>query len=131
VAERRGARFFDDSKATNIGAVRKSIDSFDERIVLLLGGYDKGGDFASLRSVLRERVERVVCFGAAGPHILGQLDGATRCEVVATMADAVRAAAAAVKPGQSVVLAPGCASFDEFESYAERGTRFRALVEEL
>jgi UDP-N-acetylmuramoylalanine--D-glutamate ligase len=131
VAERRGARFFDDSKATNIGAVRKSIDSFDERIVLLLGGYDKGGDFASLRSVLRERVERVVCFGAAGPHIAGQLDGATRCEVVATMADAVRAAAAAVKPGQSVVLAPGCASFDEFESYAERGTRFRALVEEL
>lgn len=131
VAEKDGARYYDDSKATNIGAVEKSIASFDAPIVLLLGGYDKGGDFRSLRDLIAARVDRVVCFGAAGPSIAAQLAGVSRCEVVAGMSEAVRAAAAGARPGQPVVLAPGCASFDEFRDYAERGQRFRTLVEAL
>jgi len=131
VGERRGARFFDDSKATNIGAVEKSIASFREPIVLLLGGYDKGGDFAALLPALIEHGSRVVCFGAAGPHIARQLAGQVACDVVERMEQAVRSAAQRVQRGQAVVLAPGCASFDEFRDYNERGERFRAVVETL
>jgi len=131
VTARGGARFFDDSKATNIGAVEKSIASFAEPIVLLLGGYDKGGDFAALIPALRERGSRVVCFGAAGPQIARQLEGRIACEVVDRLEQAVHTAAERAVHGQPVVLAPGCASFDEFRDYNERGERFRALVESL
>ncbi|HSP95654.1 MAG TPA: UDP-N-acetylmuramoyl-L-alanine--D-glutamate ligase [Candidatus Dormibacteraeota bacterium] len=130
VGERAGVRWYDDSKATNVGAVEKSIDSFPGGIVLLLGGYDKGGDFAVLRRRLAARVARTICFGKAGPEIAAQLGAAAAPVVVSDLAAAVRAAAAA-RPGQVVVLAPGCASFDEFRNYAERGQRFRALVEDL
>ncbi|MBX3026509.1 UDP-N-acetylmuramoyl-L-alanine--D-glutamate ligase [bacterium] len=130
VAERGGVRWYDDSKATNVGAVEKSLDSFPGGIVLLLGGYDKGGDFAALRPRIAARVARTICFGQAGPAIAAQLGGDLSPLVVPDLAAAVRHAAAA-RPGQVVVLAPGCASFDEFRDYAERGARFRALVEEL
>ncbi len=131
VAEKSGARYFDDSKATNVGAVEKSIASFPGGIILLLGGYDKGGDFRSLRRCMPGRVDRVVCFGAAGPEIAAQLSGAVECEVVGGVADAVRCAARLAGPGQTVVLAPGCASFDEFRDYAERGRQYRSEVERL
>jgi UDP-N-acetylmuramoylalanine--D-glutamate ligase len=131
VRELAGVRYFDDSKGTNTGAVQKSIESFAEGIILLLGGRDKGGDFAALRPAVTERVAHVICFGEAGPSIAGQLNGATRCSVVPDLARAVETAAAAAKAGQTVVLSPGCASFDEFRDYAERGQRFRALVEAL
>jgi UDP-N-acetylmuramoylalanine--D-glutamate ligase len=131
VRELRGVRYFDDSKGTNTGAVCKSVASFTGGIVLLLGGRDKGGDFAALRPVIGERVAHLVCFGEAGPNIARQLDGAARCSLVPDLAGAVATAAAAAEPGQTVVLSPGCASFDEFRDYAERGRRFRALVEAL
>lgn len=131
VREHGGVRWYDDSKATNVGAVEKSLDSFDGHVVLLLGGYDKGGDFAALRPRLAARTDHVVCFGAAGPAIAAQLGLAHGVTVVPSLADAVAAAAAQARPGAVVVLAPGCASFDEFRDYAERGRRFRALVEEL
>lgn len=130
VAERGGVGWYDDSKATNIGAVEKSIDSFPGGIVLLLGGYDKGGDFAALRPRIDARVAAVICFGAAGPSIAAQLGESGAC-VVPRLADAVRRAAERARPGQAVLLAPGCASFDEFRDYHERGQRFRALVEAL
>jgi len=130
VAERGGVRWYDDSKATNVGAVEKSIDSFAGGIVLLLGGYDKGGDFAALAPRLG-RVAQLICFGTAGPTIAAQLGPAAAARLVPDLAAAVHAAAAAARPGQVVLLAPGCASFDEFRDYAERGTRFRALVEVL
>ena len=129
VAERGGVRWFDDSKATNVGAVEKSIDSFAGGIVLLLGGYDKGGDFAALRPRLAQ-VARVICFGKAGPSIAAQIHPAG-ADLVADLAAAVRRAAEVATAGQVVVLAPGCASFDEFRDYVERGERFRALVEAL
>ncbi|MEO8605936.1 MAG: UDP-N-acetylmuramoyl-L-alanine--D-glutamate ligase, partial [bacterium] len=129
VGERGGVRWYDDSKATNVGAVEKSIDSFPGGVVLLLGGYDKGGDFAALSSRLG-RVAQLIGFGKAGPSIAAQLAPAV-VRLVPDLAAAVRAAAEVARPGQVVLLAPGCASFDEFHDYAERGQRFRALVEAL
>ena len=131
VGEHDGVRWYDDSKATNVGAVEKSIDSFPGGIVLLLGGYDKGGDFAALRPRLAARVARTICFGKAGPEIAAQLGADAAPTLVKVVGAAVRAAAAAATRGQVVILAPGCASFDEFRNYAERGQRFRALVEDL
>ena len=131
VRERDGVRWYDDSKATNVGAVEKSIDSFPGGIVLLLGGSDKGGDFAALRPRIAARVAHVICFGQAGPHIADQLGPGTAAGVVAGLASAVQRAAELARPDQVVVLAPGCASFDEFRDYADRGARFRAWVEAL
>lgn len=131
VREYRGVSYYDDSKGTNIGAVEKSIRSFAGGVILLLGGYDKGGDFRGLDRLLRERVTQVVCFGAAGPGITAQIERSADCIVVADLAAAVGTAAQLAQPGQTVLLSPGCASFDEFRDYAERGQRFRALVEAL
>ena len=130
VRTHRGVDYYDDSKGTNVGAVEKSIRSFPGGVILLLGGYDKGGDFAALSALIRERVERVIYFGAAGDRIAAQLSDAPG-EIVADLAAAVAAAAARAVSGQTVLLSPGCASFDEFRDYAERGARFRAFVEAL
>jgi len=131
VAERRGVRFYDDSKGTNVGAVEKSLRGFTGGVVLLLGGYDKGGEFNTLRALVRERVTRLICFGAAAETIAAQLEGAAPCETVSGLADAVARAGAGAAAGQTVLLSPGCASFDEFRDYAERGRRFREWVEAL
>jgi UDP-N-acetylmuramoylalanine--D-glutamate ligase len=129
VAERNGVHYYDDSKGTNVGAVEKSLLSFPAGIVLLLGGYDKGGDFRPLIPLIRDRTAAVLCFGGAGPQIAAQLGASVCIEVVANLAAAVARAAQLAQPGQTVLLSPGCASFDEFRDYQERGQRFRALVE--
>jgi UDP-N-acetylmuramoylalanine--D-glutamate ligase len=135
VREHNGVHYYDDSKGTNVGAVSKSVASFQGDIVLMLGGYDKGGDFSMLTLPLRERVRHVVLFGAAGPAIrqqlLGSLGDAVAFTCVDRLAEAVTAAARAARPGDVVLLSPGCASFDEFSDYAQRGQRFRELVESL
>ena len=84
-----------------------------------------------VRSCLRPTVERVVCFGKAGPTIASQLDSAVPLDVAPDLGAAVRAAASSANPGTTVLLSPGCASFDEFRDFAERGQRFRELVEAL
>jgi UDP-N-acetylmuramoylalanine--D-glutamate ligase len=131
VRERAGVRYFDDSKGTNVGAVIKSIESFADNVILLLGGYDKGGDFSVLRPLLAQRVKQVVLFGKAGATIAAQISGAVPMVEVASLTDAVPAAAATARPGDTVLLSPGCASFDEFTDYTARGRRFRELVEAL
>lgn len=131
VRERSGVRFFDDSKGTNVGAMEKSIESFAGSIVLLAGGYDKGGDFRVLLPLLRSRVKHLVLFGAAGPKIHVQLNGTVPISTVPDLAAAVTEANAHAVPGDTVLLSPGCASFDEFTDYSARGRRFRELVEAL
>ena len=131
VRERDGVRYYDDSKGTNVGAVIKSLESFPGKVVLLAGGYDKGGDFSALRPLLRERARLVVLFGAARATIAKQIEGAADSVEVPTLAAAVATAAQAAQSGDTVLLSPGCASFDEFANYAERGRHFRALVETL
>jgi UDP-N-acetylmuramoylalanine--D-glutamate ligase len=131
IREHRGIRYFDDSKGTNVGAVEKSLQSFPGNVVLLLGGYDKGSDFHALADPIRRQSVRVLTFGAAGPGIAAQLDGVAPISVTKNLAEAVSTAARVAGAGDVVLLSPGCASFDEFRDYAERGDRFRALVEAL
>jgi UDP-N-acetylmuramoylalanine--D-glutamate ligase len=131
VREIGGVRYYDDSKGTNVGAVEKSLASFDQGVILLAGGYDKGGDFSALAPLLASRVKRLVLFGAAGPTIRAQLPAEIPSSVVADLAAGVHEAARFATVGDTVLLSPGCASFDEFTDYAARGRRFREVVEGL
>jgi len=131
VREHAGVRFFDDSKGTNVGAMEKSIASFGQGVILLAGGYDKGGDFGVLVPLLRARVKHLVLFGAAAPTIRRQVGDGIPSSLVADLNAAVHEAAARARSGDTVLLSPGCASFDEFTDYAARGRRFRELVEAL
>ena len=130
VHEARGVRYYDDSKATNVGAVVKSLHSFSARVVLLAGGLDKGADFTALRPIVAERVRLVVAYGVARRRIREDLGDAVPVECVESFSDAVRKSVEAAKSGDVVLLAPACASFDQFVDYAERGTTFRILVGE-
>jgi UDP-N-acetylmuramoylalanine--D-glutamate ligase len=131
VREWRGVRFYDDSKGTNIGAVEKSLASFASPVILLAGGYDKGGDYAKLGPTLHTRVRYAVFFGAAGPKWAEQTGRFVPHTVVRHLQEAVRKAAEIAAPGDVVLLSPGCASFDEFEDFAHRGRCFRQWVEKL
>jgi len=132
VAERRAVCWYDDSKATNVGATVKSLESFAQPVVLLAGGVDKGGDYAPLAAAARGRVRRALVFGAARERLAAALEAAdVAVERVGDLPAAVDAAAAAACPGDVVLLAPACSSFDMFTDYAARGRAFRAAVEAL
>lgn len=128
VAERDGILYIDDSKATNVGAVRAALAGLGRRAVLLLGGRDKAGRFADLAPQLAETVSLAVCFGEAGPAIASQIEGMVALTVAPGLAEAVDAARAAARPGQAVLLSPGCASFDAYRGYDHRGRHFAELV---
>ena len=125
VAEIAGVRFVNDSKATNIEAARRAIESFDEGVVVILGGRFKGGDFADLAVPLQSRHGAVVAIGEARDLIAAALAGRIPVHVASDMGAAVRQAFAIAGPGSTVVLAPACASFDMFRDYAERGRVFK------
>jgi len=131
VRERNGVSYVDDSKGTNVGAVVKSLASIAGPVILLAGGVDKGGSYAPLRALVRERVKRLVLFGESRETIRSELGAETETVVVDSLEDAVGQAVAVAQPGDTVLLSPACASFDMFRDYAERGERFRALVERL
>ena len=135
VATVRGVRFVNDSKATNVEAARRSIESFDGPVVAIVGGQFKGGDLRELRDPLRRRAGSVVAIGDAAPRVHEALDDAVAVRDAHSMPDAVREAYTLAAGAGVVVLAPACASFDWFRDYAERGRVFkeavRALEEEL
>jgi UDP-N-acetylmuramoylalanine--D-glutamate ligase len=131
VAEKRGVCYFDDSKGTNVGAVMQSLASFPGRVVLLAGGVDKGGDYAPLRVLVREKVKKLIVFGQAKETLRAALGQEVDTLVVDTLPEAVREAAAVVQTGDTVLLSPACASFDQFHDYVHRGQVFRACVEAL
>ena len=128
VSDRQGVAWFNDSKATNVGAAIQSLLSFPGGVVLILGGKDKGGDFASMRPFIRSRVAHLILMGQARESIQGQLGPIAPTTMAATMAEAVEAAARLAAPGGVVLLAPACASFDQYSSFEERGEDFRRLV---
>ena len=131
VAEFGGVRFVNDSKATNIEAARRAIESFGAGTVVLLGGRFKGGDFRDLLRPLVERQASVVAIGESRPLIHEALGSAVPVHDADDMAAAVQKAFAAAAPGGTVVLAPACASFDMFRDYAERGRVFKQEVRRL
>ena len=125
VLEIGGVTFVNDSKATNVLSARQSIDSFGPGVVVILGGRYKGGDFADLRASLTARGDGVVVIGEASDRIAEALSGTVPMVRAASMAEAVRRAYAMARPGGTVVLAPGCSSFDMFADYAARGRSFK------
>ena len=131
VGEINGVRYYNDSKATNVDAALKALDSFPGRILVILGGKDKGSDYTPLRTPLRERANLALLIGAAGDKIASQINGAVSIERAGTLDHAVEIASQAARPGDVVLLAPACASFDQFENYEHRGRVFKALVYEL
>jgi len=131
VADVRGVRFVNDSKATNVEAARQSIETFSGRLAVIMGGRFKGGDLGLLRGPLAARSATVVAIGEAALLLHEAFDGTVTVVDAATMGDAVRAGFAAVRGGGNVVLAPACASFDMFENYAARGRAFKADVARL
>jgi UDP-N-acetylmuramoylalanine--D-glutamate ligase len=130
VATLRGVDYYNDSKATNVDATIKALESFPGRIHLILGGKDKGSDYTVLNDLLKQRVKRVYTIGAAAAKIESQLHG-TEVVSAGTLESAVRRASESAGPGDIVLLAPACASFDQFDSYEHRGRTFKELVRQL
>jgi UDP-N-acetylmuramoylalanine--D-glutamate ligase len=130
VAAINGVEFYNDSKATNVDATAKAIAAFPGGIHLILGGKDKGSDYTVLSPLLRARVREIYTIGSAAEKIELQLRGVVSIHPAGTLANAVTAAAAAARPGEIVLLAPACSSFDQFENYEERGRIFKQLVNE-
>jgi UDP-N-acetylmuramoylalanine--D-glutamate ligase len=130
VATIRGVDYYNDSKATNVDATIKALESFPANIHLILGGKDKGSDYTVLNELLRQRVKRVYTIGAAAEKIESQIKNV---EIVhaETLEHALRKANAVAEPGDVVLLAPACASFDQFKNYEQRGQVFKEIVRGL
>jgi UDP-N-acetylmuramoylalanine--D-glutamate ligase len=126
-----GVDFINDSKGTNIGALEKSLNSFDRPVVLIAGGQDKGGDFQSLKPLFKKKVKHMVLIGEARPKIQAVLNGSFGYENADDMETAVRRAYAQAQPGDVILLSPACASFDMFRDYADRGQQFKGCVQSL
>ncbi len=131
VANIAGVAYFNDSKATNVDATLKAIDAFDSNLIVILGGKDKGSDYTPLREPLRKRAKLVLLIGAASEKIESELGQVVPIEHADTLANAIELAAKSAKPGDTVLLAPACASFDQFQNYEHRGRVFKELVREL
>jgi UDP-N-acetylmuramoylalanine--D-glutamate ligase len=131
VAEIDGVRYVNDSKATNIAAARRALESFDRNVVAIMGGRFKGGRFEDLRDVVAARVTGVVAIGEAAPLVHAAFDDLVPVRDAASMDAAVAEASALAASEGVVVLAPACASFDMFRDYAERGRAFKRAVEAL
>jgi UDP-N-acetylmuramoylalanine--D-glutamate ligase len=140
VATIRGVDYYNDSKATNVDATIKALESFPANIHLILGGKDKGSDYTVLNDLLRQRVKRVYTIGAAAMKIESQIisssgthgkSGGPEVIHAETLENAIRKASAVAQPGDVVLLAPACASFDQFKSYEHRGRVFKEIVRGL
>jgi UDP-N-acetylmuramoylalanine--D-glutamate ligase len=128
VATIHGVAYYNDSKATNVDATAKAIASFPGNIHLILGGKDKNSDYTQLNALLRARVKTVYTIGSAAKKIEDQITGVTRVVRAGTLEAAVDQAAGQAVPGDVVLLAPACSSFDQFENYEQRGRVFKQAV---
>ncbi len=126
-----GVRYYNDSKATNVDATLKALDAFPGRILVILGGKDKGSDYTVLQKPLREKAILALLIGAAAEKIEQQISGSVALERAETLERAVELASHAAQRGDVVVLAPACASFDQFQNYEHRGRVFKDLVRQL
>src|SRR6266436_1630058 len=135
VAKIAGVDYYNDSKATNVDATIKALEAFPAddypHLHLILGGKDKGSDYTLLHELLRQRVKRVYTIGAAAAKIESQIQGAAEIDHAETLESAVRRASESAVAGDVILLAPACASFDQFQSYEHRGRVFKETVHSL
>jgi UDP-N-acetylmuramoylalanine--D-glutamate ligase len=131
VAEIAGVQYFNDSKATNVDAAIKSLEAFPGRLLWIAGGRDKGADFTLLRPLVRQKVRHLVLIGEAAGKLREALHDTAEITDARSLPDAVGLCRQIARPGDVVLLAPACASFDMFQNYEERGRVFKAAVREL
>jgi UDP-N-acetylmuramoylalanine--D-glutamate ligase len=131
VAQVAGVRYINDSKATNVGAAIASVASVDGVVVLIAGGDGKGGDFSEFATAIHKKLRAAVLIGRDGPRIAAALKGLAPIYQAADMKTAVSVAASIAEEADTVLLAPACASFDQYENYAQRGNDFRRAVEAI
>jgi UDP-N-acetylmuramoylalanine--D-glutamate ligase len=131
VRDIRGVGFYNNSKATSVDATVKSLEAFERGVHLILGGKDKGAPYAPLRPRLKDRVREVLLIGAAADRIAQELSGAVELIRAGNLESAVLEAFQCARPGDVVLLAPACSSFDQFQDYEHRGRVFKELVERL
>ncbi len=131
IADIAGVRYIDDSKGTNAGATIAAVSGLRGPLVVIAGGEGKGQDFAPLAAAFRGKVRHAVLIGKDAPAVAAALQGVCAIERAATLEAAVRAAAAAARPGETVLLSPACSSLDMFRDYADRGEVFAAAVRAL
>lgn len=123
--------FYNDSKATNVNAVMRAVECFSQRVVLIMGGLDKGGNFRELREVVPRHVKKLFVMGQATDLIRSALEDTVSTATVTSMKDAAQQAYQTGSPGDVVLLSPGCASFDMYDNYAQRGNDFKESVAKL
>jgi UDP-N-acetylmuramoylalanine--D-glutamate ligase len=131
VAAIRGVDFYNDSKATNVDATKKALEAFPGGVHLILGGKDKNSDYTELSDLLRARCKVVYTIGSAAQKIEQHLAGVVKIVSAGTLDAATRRAAEDAQPGDIVLLAPACSSFDQFENYGQRGRVFKDFVKQL
>jgi UDP-N-acetylmuramoylalanine--D-glutamate ligase len=131
VREIGGVSYYNDSKATSVDATLKALDAFAGGLWIILGGKDKGSDYTVLRDPLHAKARAALLIGSAAKKIESQISGAVTVFECGTLAAAVEQAYASAEPGDTVLLAPACASFDQFTSYEQRGRVFKELVQAL
>jgi UDP-N-acetylmuramoylalanine--D-glutamate ligase len=131
VAEITGVRYYNDSKATNVDAAVKALESFVGPLIVILGGKDKGSPYTPLRELLTSRARHAILIGTAAEKIAADLESAVPLDRTETLDHAVEKAASLARPGDTVLLAPACSSFDQFENYEHRGRVFKQLVAAL
>ena len=127
----RGVTYINDSKGTNVDATIKALESLHTPVVLIAGGREKGGEYPGLAAAIQRGTKRVVLLGEARPHLRRLLEGVCPVTEAGSLSEAVREAAAAACPGDTVLFSPACASFDMFTDYKDRGRRFKEHVHEL
>ena len=131
VGEAKGVEFYNDSKGTNVDAVIRALEAFSKPVILLLGGRNKGGDFSLLATPVKEKAREMILFGEAGRDIQTMVGNAVRITMTETLKEAIDTAWSNAQSGDVVLLSPGCASFDEFKNYEERGNFFKQSVHHI
>ncbi len=127
----RGVNFYNDSKATTVQAVEKAISSFDKNVILIIGGINKGGDFSKLNPLLKEKVKKVYLFGKSKEEIKDMISSSVDAELVNSLEESVIKGFTESQKGDTILLSPGCSSFDMFKNYIERGNKFKEIVDSL
>jgi UDP-N-acetylmuramoylalanine--D-glutamate ligase len=131
VREINGVKFINDSKATNVNSLWYALESFDEPIILIAGGRDKGNDYSKVYDLVKRKVKLIVAIGESKEKIYNEFKTLTNVIKVNSMEEAVKISFENASPGDVVLLSPACASFDMFEDYEHRGEVFKKLVNEL
>jgi UDP-N-acetylmuramoylalanine--D-glutamate ligase len=126
-----GVEWINDSKATNVDSVEKSLSAFDRGVLIIMGGRGKGAPYAPLRELLRSRAKAVLTIGEDAARVERELSDVAKTIACVTLPAAVEKARTLAKPGDTVLLSPACASYDQFKNFEDRGDQFKALVRGL